>query len=158
KEHPQLVKNFYFNSKRSRRMDKRQVYVLFIGESSRYDHWSINGYSRKTSPLLNKQSGLISFNNVCAAGGLTELSVPMLLTQATPDNYDLHNREKSIISLFQEAGFHTYWISNQVDGFNVMMHAREADSLILLQSGYNAAAHVHYDMELIKELGNIEKK
>lgn len=156
-KHPQLVKNFHFYPEQKNKPSVRQIYVLFIGESSRYNHWGINGYSRNTSPLLDKEANLISFKNVCTAGGMTELSVPLMLTQAKPKNYSKHINEKSVIALFNEAGFHTYWISDQVDGINVMMHAKEADSLILLQSGYNSTIHVHYGMELMDDLKNVLK-
>lgn len=155
KEHPELVENFHFYSKQIGKIPGRQIYVFFIGESSRYDHWGINGYPRDTSPSLSKEKNLISFKNVCAAGGMTELSVPMILTQTKPYNFIQHNYEKSIIALFGEAGFRTYWISDQVDGVNVMMHAKEADSLILLQSTYNGTSHVNYDMELMAKLKSI---
>ena len=37
-----------------------QTIVVVIGESSRYDRWSLNGYERKTNPLLEQEANLVS--------------------------------------------------------------------------------------------------
>lgn len=157
-QHPSLVKDFHFDVKSKKQIPERQIYILFIGESSRYDHWGINGYNRNTSPLLSRQPNILSFKNVCTAGGMTGLSVPLILTQAKPWDYLQHYYQKSIISLFNEAGFRTYWISDQIDGANVMMHAREADSVILLQSGTSTTSHIYYDMQLMSYLKQVVKE
>lgn len=152
KAHPQLVKNFKFHAKRPDTIPRRQIYVLIIGESSRYDHWNINGYSRNTSPKLSAEARLLSYKRVCAAGGMTELSVPMLITQTPPQHYMDHVYKKSIVSLFKEAGFSTWWISNQVDHGNIMMYANEADHKVMLQTIPTAREDIHYDMELIHQM------
>jgi glucan phosphoethanolaminetransferase (alkaline phosphatase superfamily) len=58
------TKNFRFGAFRKRDISGKEVYVLVIGESSRYDHWGINGYKRDTSPTLSKLRHLISFSNI----------------------------------------------------------------------------------------------
>lgn len=157
KMHPMLVKDFHFNSKQKRQISKRQIYVFFIGESSRYDHWGINGYHRHTSPLLSGEKNLMSFNDVCAAGGETELSVPMLMTQTQPDSFNKLFYHKGILSLFDEAGFHTWWISNQMDGMNVMMFAKEAQEMKFFQTMANSInrSSQNYNIELANYLKRI---
>ena len=43
-------KDFRFNAIKKDTLTERQVYVLIIGESQRYDRWEINGYEKSTSP------------------------------------------------------------------------------------------------------------
>jgi glucan phosphoethanolaminetransferase (alkaline phosphatase superfamily) len=35
------------------------VVVMVLGESSRYDRWSLNGYARDTNPLLSQEPNLV---------------------------------------------------------------------------------------------------
>lgn len=126
------AENFFFRAVRMDTLRSRQVYVLIIGESSRYDRWQVNGYDRETSPRLSNLSDLLSFKSAVSGGHYTWVSVPQIITRATPDNYDLQYKEKSILGVFQEAGFKTYWLSNQSDqdifwSGSIILHARTAD-------------------------------
>lgn len=147
--------NFRFNAKQIVNIEGKQVYVLVIGESSRYDHWGINGYEKNTSPLLSKRENLISFNNVAAGGFITEYAIPLLLTGVGADNYDKHYRQKSIVSVFKEAGFSTYWLTNQVDEGHIKIHLQEADKQYLYISDFRATKNIHRDMELVETLKKI---
>jgi glucan phosphoethanolaminetransferase (alkaline phosphatase superfamily) len=93
-----------------------EIYVLFIGESARADHFGLNDYIPNTTPLLKKQKDLINFDNAAAQASHTMRALPMMLTRATPDNYNLSFKEKSLISAYNEAGFETSWISS-IPGF-----------------------------------------
>lgn len=147
--------NFKFNAKQIVNIEGKQVYVLVMGESSRYDHWGINGYEKNTSPLLSKRENLISFNNVMTGGFITEYAIPLLLTGVSADNYDKHYRQKSIVSVFKEAGFSTYWLTNQVDEGHIKIHLQEADKQYLNISDFRATKHIHRDMELVETLKKI---
>lgn len=104
---------FSFQAKQYKSSQKKEIYVLVIGESARYSSFHINGYSRQTSPNLDNLDNLISFSNVFSPATLTFMSLPQLITRATPDNLNLQFEEKSIIDAFKEAGFYTAWISTQ---------------------------------------------
>ncbi|MER0438771.1 phosphoethanolamine transferase [Emticicia sp. W12TSBA100-4] len=147
--------NFRFNAKQIVNIEGKQVYVLVIGESSRYDHWGINGYEKKTSPMLSKRENLISFNNVASGGFITEYALPLILTGVGADNFDKHYRQKSIVSVFKEAGFSTYWLTNQVDEGHIKVHIQEADKQYLSISDFRATKHIHRDMELVETLKKI---
>ncbi len=96
--------------------DETEIYVLFIGESARADHFGLNNYTPNTTPLLKKQKDLINFDNTAAQASHTMRALPMMLTRATPNNYNLSFKEKSLISAYNEAGFETSWISS-IPGF-----------------------------------------
>lgn len=90
------------------------IVVFLLGETSRYDHWQINGYARETSPcLMARREQIISFDSVYSVANLTTVSVPFILSRATPMNQDLYLHETSVVDAFHEAGFRTAWIADQ---------------------------------------------
>ena len=85
------------------------VVVVVIGESSRYDRWSLNGYARETNPLLAKEDNLVMLKDVITPVSATRLSVPVIISrkpamQSLKDGFT----EKSFLSAFKEAGFKTF--------------------------------------------------
>ena len=107
------IRNFYFHATKEDSGDEREVYVFVIGETGRYDSYSINGYSRDTSPLLAKTKNLISYSDLLSQANITSSSLPLILTRASARDYDRAFVEKSFVDAFKEAGFKTYWIANQ---------------------------------------------
>ena len=83
--------------------------IIGLGESLRSDHLGIYGYERETTPLLSKMDDLHIYKNVYSGGTNTWASVPAMLTKvsARPD------LSKSIITLANDAGYKTFWLSNQ---------------------------------------------
>lgn len=109
-------RNFRFGAFKKEAAAGKEIHVLIIGESSRYQNWSVNGYSRETSPnlsRLNEQGDLISFADMAASSNSTIMTVPIIVTRATPANFEPARTEGSIAVAFREAGFKTGWISNQ---------------------------------------------
>jgi glucan phosphoethanolaminetransferase (alkaline phosphatase superfamily) len=91
-----------------------ELYVVVIGETSRRANWSLFGYSRDTTPRLDAiKDDLYLFEHVTSNATNTILSVPLTLTRATPAARDVARSEKSVITLLKQAGFETFWISNQ---------------------------------------------
>lgn len=94
--------------------DGEDLVVLVIGETSRYDHWALNGYERNTSPrLCAKGEQIISFDSCYTIANLTTVCVPFILTPATPEQPNRFANEKSIVEAFREAGYRTAWIADQ---------------------------------------------
>lgn len=91
-----------------------EVYVIVIGETSRRANWSLFGYPRVTTPRLDAiRDDLVIFKHVTSNATNTILSVPLALTRAAPATRSIALSERSIISLLNQAGFQTFWISNQ---------------------------------------------
>jgi glucan phosphoethanolaminetransferase (alkaline phosphatase superfamily) len=106
---------FRFGAHQRGGIDVPQVVVMVIGESSRYDRWSLNGYKRETNPLLKKEANLVSLSNVVTAVSATRLSVPVLVSRKPAiQSLQAGFSEKSFLSAFREAGFKTWWLSNQM--------------------------------------------
>lgn len=104
---------FNFGAYRKTKSPVRNIHVLIIGETARYDHWTINGYSRNTSPGLMQQKNIVSFSNVATAATITTNSVPLMITRVGVENFSRHMSEKGILAALNEAGYYTAWISNQ---------------------------------------------
>jgi len=147
---------FIFSSRQDSSITDKQVHILIIGESSRYDHWGINGYQRNTSPLLSKRKNFISFTNAASSCYMTELAVPLLLTGVGAEHFSLHSKRKSVVGAFEESGFSTAWVTNQTDySANIKIHSLEANNIYNLLSDFRSTKHVHRDMELIGILKKI---
>lgn len=104
---------FAFNASATHPAAGREVYVLVIGETARACNFGLYGYGRGTTPLLGKTEGLVAFTKAVTQSNTTHKSVPMLLSAVSAENFDSIYFEKSIITAFKEAGFHTVFVSNQ---------------------------------------------
>ena len=117
-----------------------EIVLMVIGESSRADRWSLNGYARDTNPLLSKEANLINLPDVITSVSATRLSVPVMISRK-PATKSLKNgfSEKSFITAYKEAGFKTFWLSNQVSfgefDTPVSVFAKEADVVQFLNLG-----------------------
>ncbi len=88
--------------------------VLVVGESARRDNLSIYGYKRKTSPYMNAQmKNMLIFEQAYSPAPITVLSVPMILSSQTPNNYHLDRLSDNVINVANAAGYDTYWLSTQ---------------------------------------------
>ena len=149
-------KNFYYHSKLDTTIRDEQIHVLIIGESSRYDHWGINGYSRNTSPNLSKRKDLVSYSDVVAGGFMTEWSVPLILTGVGADHYQSNFQRKGITGAFNEVGFNSYWITNQTDFLGYFkVHSLEAKKGYYLLTDFRSTKNVVMDMQLVDTLKKI---
>ena len=105
--------HFSFHAKDGGKGDAPRVFVLVIGETARADNFALYGYSRNTTPMLQREKGLTAFSKALTQSNTTHKSVPMLMSAVSAENYDSIYREKGIITAFKEAGYHTTFISNQ---------------------------------------------
>lgn len=143
--------DFKFNAIQNSNMNEKQVFVLIIGETSRRNNWQLNGYSRKTNPLLSQQKNLVNLNNMLSISSATRSSIPMILTRKSENQvYNYNFPEKSIISAFKEVGFKTYWLSTQQKFGNfdtsTSVYAKEADQVIFLNKANYTDAGEHDDV------------
>ena len=101
---------------------KKQIVLLVIDESLCYDRLSINNfYERATTPRLErimKDGQLVSFSNYYASGVFTMYSVPMLITQATAQNFECNYSTPAIQEFFRCHGYESFWISNEAQIIN----------------------------------------
>lgn len=154
------IRGFTFHAKKKDDLPKREIYVLIIGESSRYQNWGINGYHRNTSPNLSKVENIVSYSDFVSSGTLTRDSVPIMITRGTAAEFEKTYAEKSFLTAFRESGFKVYWISNQAKfsehDTSTTIHAVEADEAIFLNN--DSKQNVTSDEELRPILAEILKR
>ena len=104
---------FRHNALRKVEPAQREVYVLVLGEASRAASWQLFGYERTTNPMLSRRGDVMLFRNVITQSNTTHKSVPMMLSSVHPSQHNELYRREGLPALFNEAGFTTYFISNQ---------------------------------------------
>lgn len=132
-----------------------ELVVLMIGESARPDHWHMNGYTRQTTPQIEKFPDVVSFSNVISPWPATRHAVPTLLTGLIGENLLPPVAVPSVIDVFRAAGWQTYWLSNQsplgMHDSTIVLHAERAQYRRFLNGAdYTQAAD--YDEVLIPAL------
>ena len=132
--------SFRFGAKQAGDAEQPEIVVMVIGESSRYDRWSLNGYERETNPLLKQEANIVMLPDVVTAVAATRLSVPVIISRkGARDSLKDGFSEKSFLTAYKEAGFKTFWLSNQISfgefDTPVSVFAREADVVQFLNLG-----------------------
>jgi glucan phosphoethanolaminetransferase (alkaline phosphatase superfamily) len=98
----------------SRAVSAEEVHVLIVGESERRGSWSLYGYSRETTPYLERIRGeTIVLGHVVADANLTNLAVPMILTGIPPEDLATTRQRGNLLDVAKEAGYSTTWLVNQ---------------------------------------------
>jgi glucan phosphoethanolaminetransferase (alkaline phosphatase superfamily) len=144
--------NFKFGILNPTDTTRPKIVIFIIGERMRYANWSINGYKRETSPNLEKIPNLISFNQHYSNSNFTYGSIPLIITQATPKTPSLAYSQKTIVSLFKEAGYETNWISSQYL-FDIIDERNVPDHLYELYK-----KHPHTDLDIIPLFDSVINK
>lgn len=162
KNRRELFKNKPIHAAKKEALREKEIYVLILGETARYNNFSINNYyPRETNPNLRATGNLISYTDVCASSTETRTSVPLLMTEADVDNFPTAFVLPSIITFFKSAGFETYWISNQnssdINNKSIKVFVNESDNVIYINetvAKFNEEKF-KYDEELIPVLNSM---
>ncbi len=107
-------KDFRFGATRMHAASPGRVFVLVIGESSRRNHWQLFGYDRPTNPELSRVKNLVPLTDVVTPWAASRLAVPEVVSRKPPTDEEDYFSEPSVVRLFGEAGFRTFWYSTQV--------------------------------------------
>ncbi len=100
----------------------KKLVILVVGETARADRFSLNGYSKKTNPLLEKED-LISFKNMYSCGTSTAVSVPCMFSKFTREQYDAEKGQtyENILDVLSRAGVNVLWRDNNSDSKGVAL-------------------------------------
>ncbi|MDB5768362.1 MAG: phosphoethanolamine transferase [Collimonas fungivorans] len=115
----------------------RNTVVWVIGESFNRSNMSLYGYPRRTTPKLDAmRDQLIVFKDVLSSEPATMTSLMKMLTPATLEDPEAWNKKPDVLMLAEEAGYKTYWLSNQVpnDGWLGLV-SRQADERVFINKG-----------------------
>jgi heptose-I-phosphate ethanolaminephosphotransferase len=94
--------------------DLNSTMVLVIGESTNRQHMSLYGYKRPTTPRLDAMKNELSvFKNAFSSRPSTIESLEQILTFADQENPDLYLTKPTLMNIMNQAGYKTFWITNQ---------------------------------------------
>ncbi|MBB2885925.1 MULTISPECIES: phosphoethanolamine transferase CptA [Pseudomonas] len=128
--------------------------VLVIGESTNRQRMSLYGYPRETTPELDKlKDQLAVFDNVITPRPYTIEALQQVLTFADEENPNLYLTTPSLVSMMKQAGYKTFWITNQqtMTKRNTMLttFSEQADEQAYLNNNRNQNA-AQYDGDVIE--------
>lgn len=128
--------------------------VLVIGESTNRQRMSLYGYPRSTTPELDKlKDQLTVFDNVITPRPYTIEALQQVLTFADEENPELYLSTPSLVAMMKQAGYKTFWITNQqtMTKRNTMLttFSEQADEQVYLNNNRNQNA-AQYDGDVIE--------
>jgi len=84
--------------------EQPRLLIMVVGEASRADHFSLNGYDKETNPLL-KQENIINFSNVSSCGTSTAHSVPCMFSIYDRDDYSYKKgiRKENVLDVLKHS-------------------------------------------------------
>lgn len=126
--------------------------VLVIGESTTRNRMSIYGYGRNTTPQIEQfkkdNADFVVFNDVVSSRLYTIEILQQALTFADEKHPDLYLKTPSLINLMKQAGYKTFWITNQqtMTKRNTMltMFSKQADEQFYMNNDRNQSSR-QYD-------------
>ena len=140
------AQGFTYGAERTQQAPGREIYVYIIGEASRAMSWQLYGYGRQTNPRLAQIDDLVLFRDILTQSNTTHKSVPLILSSVGTDEHEELYRRRGLPALFNEAGFDTWFISNQSRQGAMIDHlAQDARHQIYIRSP-------RQDMQLLDEM------
>lgn len=92
---------------------KKKLVILVLGEAARAGNFSLNGYGRKTNPLLEKEK-VISFTDVSSCGTVSTTSIPCMFSHFGRAAFSdaLAERHEGLLDVVSHAGIRVLWRDN----------------------------------------------
>ena len=130
--------------------------VLVLGESTTREHMHLYGYNRDTTPNLDalaaSDKGLTVFRDVVSPRPYTIEVMQQILTFGNEQNPDRFLTDPSLINLMKQAGYKTFWITNQqtMTKRNTMLttFSQQTDAPVYLNNQRNQNASQYDDVVL----------
>ncbi len=84
---------------------RKNLTILIVGETSRAENFSLNGYPRETNPRLAKDN-VVYFPNTASCGTATAVSVPCMFSDMPREHYkeELAQHQEGVLDIIQRAG------------------------------------------------------
>lgn len=106
-----------------------ELVILVVGEAARADHFSLNGYTRKTNPLLG-QENIFNFSDMYSCGTSTAYSVPCMFSIFPKNKYSPAKgiANENILDVLSHTGFiDILWRDNNSDSKGVALRVPYED-------------------------------
>ncbi|QIQ21931.1 phosphoethanolamine transferase EptA [Zophobihabitans entericus] len=94
--------------------EKKTLMFLVLGETSRAQNFSLNGYEKQTNPLLSQRQDIIYFKDTSSCGTATAYSLPCMFSNMPRVDYDgkLANRQSNVLDMLKQAQVNVLWRDN----------------------------------------------
>ncbi len=98
----------------------RELTIMVVGETARADRFSLNGYDKKTNPLLEKQQ-VVSFKNIRSCATLTAISVPCMFSIDPEKGFNVEKAKgkENALDVLVRSGAQVLWRDNNSSSKNV---------------------------------------
>ncbi len=116
------MKKIGLDAREIKKDNKRKIVIMVVGEAARSDHFSLNGYKKKTNPLLEKEQ-IINFPQMYSCGTATAISVPCMFSMYNRVDYDSSkgHHTYSVLDVLSHAGIQILWRDNNSDSKGVAL-------------------------------------
>ena len=107
---------------------QHKLTIVVVGEAARADRFSLNGYEKKTNPLLEKEA-IINFSNFSSCGTSTAISVPCMFSYLERQNYSDKTAKstENVLDIIKRAGVSVLWRDNNSDSKGVALRVAYED-------------------------------
>ena len=109
--------------------DKKELIIMVVGEATRADRFSLNGYERETNPLLKKEE-VYNFSKMASCGTSTAHSVPCMFSKFDRDDYSYKKgitNENVLDVLTHTKQVNVLWRDNNSDSKGVALRVKYQD-------------------------------
>jgi lipid A ethanolaminephosphotransferase len=99
---------------------KHELVIMVVGETARYDRFSLNGYHKLTNPRL-QQEDVVSFKQVSSCGTSTGVSVPCMFSVLGRQQYSAKKARhmENALDILKEHNVSVLWRDNNSDSKGV---------------------------------------
>lgn len=107
---------------------ERELVIIVVGETARSGNFSLNGYTKKTNPLLEKEA-VYSFKDFQSCGTSTAVSVPCMFSHINGDNFTIEKgkNNENLLDILKHAGINVLWRDNNSDSKDVALRVAYED-------------------------------
>ena len=146
--------------------NKNHFVVLFVGETSRKSSFSLNGYQRKTNPMLEKQD-IVNFKYATSCGTYTAYSLPCMFSFKTRKRFKESELNENVLQILVKAGVDVTWYENDDNssknqakgkGIEYINLRYEKSPLCDKKRCYDEIALQKIENEIVKFSGKIDNK
>jgi len=109
--------------------EPKELVILVVGEAARADHFSLNGYAKRTNPMLEKEN-IINFSNMHSCGTSTADSVPCMFSIFDKADYSYKkgiSNENILDVLKKTSDVEILWRDNNSDSKGVALRVPYED-------------------------------
>lgn len=99
---------------------KHELVIMVVGETARYDRFSLNGYHKLTNPRL-QQENVVSFQHVTSCGTSTGVSVPCMFSVLGRAHYSAKKARhmENALDVLKDNHVSVLWRDNNSDSKGV---------------------------------------